>query len=638
MLLIAALIWFWQWGWFIPLVESQASTALGRKVTIQHLEVHLGRVTQIAASGVAIANPDGFAKPGDFLTIDRLAVDADVLAYIRRGVLMLPVIEIDHPCADVRQLASGQNNYTLHMASGKSTGKPPEIGSLVINDGEATVVVPEYKTNFKLTVSTRPAPNGSAIKGDEIVVDALGLYSGQPVTGRFIGGALLSLRDPSNPYPVDLHIQNGTTRVSLIGTVSQPLTFGGANLELSLSGQDMANLYPLTGVPIPATPPYSLKGRLDYAKNAIRFENFEGRVGSSDLAGTISETTPADGKRLVTADLASRQVDLTDLGGFLGAQPGKTTTPGQDAATKAKLALANANPKLLPETQFNLPKINTANVELRYKGAHIINKNVPLDDVVVELSIENGRIKLHPLNFAVGSGTIASDVDLNPVDGVLHTKANIDFRQLPLARIMASTHAFAGDGVVGGTAHLTATGNSVAAMLGHGNGGLQLFMNQGGDVSALLVDLAGLQVGDAVLSALGVPNKTKIQCLVSDFTLKDGQVNTNALLLATSEANILGAGTVDLRQEKLNLALRTEATHFSIGSLSTPINITGTLKSPSVLPAARPLAERAVPAISLGVLFPPLALIPTIRLGLGDKNACADTLQSLYAGRPKNPK
>jgi uncharacterized protein involved in outer membrane biogenesis len=163
-------------------------------------------------------------------------------------------------------------------------------------------------------------------------------------------------------------------------------------------------------------------------------------------------------------------------------------------------------------------------------------------------------------------------------------------------------------------------------------------MNQGGDVSALLVDLAGLQVGDAVLSALGVPNKTKIQCLVSDFTLKDGQVNTNALLLATSEANILGAGTVDLTQEKLNLALRTEATHFSIGSLSTPINITGTLKNPSVLPAAGPLAARAVPAIGLGVLFPPLALIPTIRLGLGDKNACNDTLQSLYAGRPENPK
>jgi uncharacterized protein involved in outer membrane biogenesis len=163
-------------------------------------------------------------------------------------------------------------------------------------------------------------------------------------------------------------------------------------------------------------------------------------------------------------------------------------------------------------------------------------------------------------------------------------------------------------------------------------------MDHGGDVSAVLVDLAGLQVGDAVLSALGIPNKTKIQCLVSDFSLTNGMVDTKALLLATTEANILGAGTVNLDDEKLNMALKTEATHFSIGSLSTPINITGTLKNPSILPAAGPLAARVGPAIGLGILFPPLALIPTIRLGLGDKNACADTLTSLNAGHPQNPK
>ena len=279
-----------------------------------------------------------------------------------------------------------------------------------------------------------------------------------------------------------------------------------------------------------------------------------------------------------------------------------------------------------------------ANFEVHYTGEHIINKDVPLDKVVVNLSIENGRISLHPLNFAVGTGSIASDFDLNPVNNVLHTKANIQFRQLQLARLMASTHAFAGDGTVGGAAHLRATGNSIAEMLGHGDGSMQLFMNHGGDISALLVDLAGLQVGDGILSLLGIPQKANIQCLVSDFTLTNGQLDTKALLLATTEANILGSGTADLTNETLNLGLTTQATHFSIGSLSTPINIHGTLKHPSVLPAAGPLAARAVPAVALGVLFPPLALIPTIRLGLGDKNACEDTLQTLHAGNPHNPK
>ncbi len=641
LLAISLLIWFWNWDWFIPFVESSASSSIGRKVTIEHLHVRLGGVTEVALTGITITNPDGFTGTDEFATVDRLVVDANVMAYIKHQTIVLPVIEVDHPVAALRQLADGSNNYTLKLAKSNPNAKPsppPQIGNLVINDGEASVIMPKLKTNFELAIQTKPSTDPKFITGDELVVDAHGTYAGAPITGNFIGGALLSLRDPSNPYPVDLHVANGATRASLIGTIEQPADFGGANLTLAFSGQDMADLYQLTGVPVPSTPPYSITGRLDYQKNAFRLSDIQGRLGSSDLEGTITESTPTDGsRRLVTADLQSRRVDLTDLAGFLGATPGKTTTPGQDSTTKVREARANASPHLIPDTPINLPKINAANVEFSYRGAHIINEDVPLDDVVIVLSIENGRITAHPVSFAVGGGSIAINLDLNPVNDVLHTRADVDFRRLPLARLMKATRAFAGDGVIGGTAHVTGTGNSMGQILGHGDGGLQLFMNQGGDVSALLVDLAGLQVGDAALSALGIPDKTQIQCLVSDFTLHDGLVDTRALLVATKEANILGAGTINLENEKLDLAMKTDATHFQIGSLSTPIDFGGTMKHPSVFPAVGPLALKGGAAVGLGILFPPLALLPTIRLGLGDQNACTDTLQSLHAGTPHNP-
>lgn len=635
--LAVLLIIFWDWDWFIPLVDADASLALGRKVTMQHLHVRLGRTTEISATGIAVADPPSFAPaPAGLAAIDKLTVDVDVLGYLHHGVLTLTRIEVDHPEATVRQFADGSNNYTLHLKKGG--GRPPQIGELIINDGSASVKMLKYKTDMDLAIHTEAAPAGGLISGQEIVATAKGTYSAQPITGSFRGGALLSLRDPANPYPVDLHIANGSTTVALVGTIEQPMNFGGAKLKLTLAGQDMSDLFPLTNIPLPATPPYSVTGHLDYTRDTIRFDHFYGRVGSSDVEGDLDESHPASaGRPLVTANLASGHVDLADLGGFLGATPGKASTPGQTAETREKMAAANARPNLLPRTPINLPKINMANFEVHYKGAHVLNKDVPFDNVVVWLSIENGRITLHLLDFAVGSGSIASNIDLHPVDNVLHTRADIDFRRLPLARLMAATHAFAGDGTVGGTAHLTATGNSLAAMLGHGDGGAELFMTHGGDVSALMVDLAGLQAGDAILSALGIPLKTKIACLVSDFTLTDGQLDTKAFLIATGEANILGSGTADLQTEKLNLAMSTSATHFQILSLSTPINIGGTLKHPSVLPAPGPLAARAGGAIGLGILFPPLALIPTIRLGLGDKNACEDTLQFLHAGHPHNP-
>jgi uncharacterized protein involved in outer membrane biogenesis len=636
---VLLLIIFWNWDWFIPIVEAQASSALGRKVTLQHFGVRLGETTTITARGITINNPQNFpADEPPLATVDKLVVQVNVLKYIQHQVLSLTTIEVDHPVASVRQLPSGETNYALHFASsGKSSGKPPELGDLIINNGSASVIMPLIKSNFDLGIQTRNAPPGDKLfTGGEIVVDAHGTYAAAPITGRFIGGALLSLRDPSIPYPIDLHIENGTTKASLVGTVEDPENFAGAHLKLAFSGQNMANLYQLTGVPIPQTPPFSLTGNLDYSKNAFRFENFAGRVGSSDLEGTITEA-PGSPRRTITADLISHRVDLADLAGFLGGTPGKTTTPGQDAATKAQLARANASSSLLPTKPFDLPKINIANIDLRYRGEHIINRDVPFDDLVVHLIINDGRITVDPLNFAVGTGTIASNFDLDPVGHELHTKANIDFEKLQLSRLMAATHAFAGNGTVGGGAYLNSTGDSVATILGNGNGHASLYLENGANISALLVDLAGLQVGDAILSALGIPTKTNIQCLVSDFQLTDGVMDTKTFLLATKEANILGSGDVNLKTQKLDLALRTEATHFQIGSLSTPIDIGGTLKSPSVLPAAGPLAAKAGGAVALGILFPPLALIPTIRLGLGDKNACEDTIRAVNSGHPHNP-
>jgi uncharacterized protein involved in outer membrane biogenesis len=268
-------------------------------------------------------------------------------------------------------------------------------------------------------------------------------------------------------------------------------------------------------------------------------------------------------------------------------------------------------------------------VDLRYRGAHIINRNIPLDNLVTHVVIKNGRITVDPLNFAVGTGTIAGNIRLDAAAGGLRTKANIDFQRLPLSRLMAATHSFAGNGTVGGSASLTGTGDSTAQLLGHGDGHATLFLENGGGVSALLVDLVGLQMGDAVLSGLGIPVKTNIQCLVADFVLTNGVLHAKTFLIATKAANILGSGTVNLANEQLALQLRTQATHVSIGSLSTPINISGSLKHPSVAPAPGPLAARAGPAAALGVLFPPLALLPTIRLGLGDKNACVDTINSI---------
>ena len=66
----------------------------------------------------------------------------------------------------------------------------------------------------------------------------------------------------------------------------------------------------------------------------------------------------------------------------------------------------------------------------------------------------------------------------------------------------------------------------------------------GGNLSALLVDLAGLEFGNALLSALGIPQRANLQCFVADFVLGQPRHNwiPRTLILDTSEARVQGAG------------------------------------------------------------------------------------------------
>jgi uncharacterized protein involved in outer membrane biogenesis len=617
---VVLLVVFWDWNWFRPLVQSEVSAELGRPVTIRHFDLKPGRQTVAIVDGVTIPNPPGFPADSPFATIGRLAVTVDVMAYLHGRNIVVPSIVVDRPDIMAYQPVGQAANWVFPALSKPATGPAPRIGDLQINDGHAHVIDPAVKADIAADIATsEPQTDGER----RIRIDAKGSYAGQPITGHAVGGALLSLRDAAHPYPTDLDLENGPTKVTIDGTVQNPLAFAGADIKLHLSGPDMSLLYPLTGIPIPKTPPYDIAGNLDYADRQIQFRDFQGRVGSSDLEGVIA-VNPALARPLVTADLASRRVDLADLGGFIGSQPGRKSTPGQTPQQKQELAKAEASPQLLPTKPIDLPVLRSADVHLKYRGASIIGKGVPFDRIDVALDVDDGAIKLHPISLGVGRGDIAGTIDLTPLnDKQIRLQSDIGVQRVDLAPLLAATGATKGSGVIGGRAVLDSTGNSVATFAANGNGSVQLVMSGGGDLSALLVDISGFEVGNALLSALGIPSNDQIQCFVGDWALRQGILSTRTMILDTSDNVTTGGGDVNLRNETLDYHIKTEAKHFSIGTLPSPIAITGPFKNPSIKPEVLPLAARGVAAVALGFLFPPAALLPTIQFGVGDDPNCA---------------
>jgi uncharacterized protein involved in outer membrane biogenesis len=408
--------------------------------------------------------------------------------------------------------------------------------------------------------------------------------------------------------------------VALRGTVQDPLKLRGADVQLDIAGPDMALLKPLVGVVIPQTPPYRATGKLDYAQDAFHFTEVEGRIGNSDVAGRFS-ITPGDERPVLEAEATSRQVDLADLRGFLGGTPGRVGTPGQTGEQRAELQRQQARSRLLPDRPINIPALRAADIHLRYRAAAIQGQGMPFDSLAVTLDIEGGTIRLHPVQFGVGQGRIGGNFVLVPQqNGALEAKGELELRRVDISRLLDATGA-GGSGTLGGVGRIEGTGRSVAELLGGGNGELTV-VTMGGDLSALLVDLSGLQFGNALFSALGLPERTEIRCLIGDFVLRRGRLTSRTFLLDTEGHVVTGGGSVNLAREVLDWRLRTDSKRPTIGSLTTPIAITGSLRNPSIQPEVGELAARAGAAVGLGVLFAPLALLPTIRLGVGEHNQC----------------
>jgi uncharacterized protein involved in outer membrane biogenesis len=322
----------------------------------------------------------------------------------------------------------------------------------------------------------------------------------------------------------------------------------------------------------------------------------------------------------MTADLHSRSVDLADLGSFIGTAPGRTNTPGETPSQRAAVARAESSPRLIPDTPISAPKLRWANVHLQYRGQSIQGRSMPLDNLDLKLDIVDGQVSLHPLSFGVGTGRITGDIGLTPEGDQTHARATIEFQRVDVSRLMAATHAIQGVGTISGSAKVDGAGSSFAQMLDNGTGDLKLAM-VGGDLSAVLVDLSGLEFSNALLSALGMPQRTRVQCFITDAGLQRGKFQLQALILDTEEAIVTGTGGADLRNEAVDVKLRTAAKHFTIGSLPAPINIGGTLKHPSIMPGAE-LAVRGGLVAGLAAILPPLAALPTIQFGTGDDHRC----------------
>lgn len=617
---IVLLLLFFDWNWFKGPLERAVGSATGRQFRIAgDLDVDLGRTITVSADRLSLSNAE-WSKQPRMGAAERVEIDIAAWPLLS---LRLRMKEIRAVRPDI-WLETGPDgkggNWDFGQQDSEADPDPRwRLERLWIDDGRLRFVDAAGRTDIDIALASVEGGDRAAAP---VAVKGGGHWRGAAFRLQGQAASPLDLADTDTPYRIDLDARAGTTRASASGTLTNPFRFQTFDLRMKLSGADLEELYPLLGLALPPSPPYALDGRLRRNGDLWRYDGFKGSVGDSDLSGDVQVDVSGERPRF-TARLLSRRLDFDDLAGFLGAPPATGGDETANQAQEAEAARRAASPRLLPDTPYDLAKLNAMDADVRWRAQSIHAPKLPMiEDMDAHLLLERGLLRLEPLNFGVAGGDIRSNIRMNARTEPIRTQARISLRGLELPKLFTQAELAQGAvGRIGGQIDLEGTGNSVAALLASSDGSVAVGMGRG-RISNLVMELAGLDIAEALKFLITKDRQVPIRCAFADFGVSGGVMTSRALAFDSTDTIIVGEGTVDLRREQLDLLLRPRPKDRSILSLRSPLRIGGTLKDPSFRPDMAALGVRGAIALALASITPPAALLATFETGPGEDSDC----------------
>jgi uncharacterized protein involved in outer membrane biogenesis len=344
-------------------------------------------------------------------------------------------------------------------------------------------------------------------------------------------------------------------------------------------------------------------------------------VGDSDLAGDATFLTGGKRPKLV-ADLVSKRLDFDDLGGFIGRAP---QTGGSESSSPDQKRLAvqqAASARVLPDEPFHLEKIRRMDADVKLRAAHIETRRLPVDAMTAHLFVDDGVLRLDPLDFSAAAGEIRSTIRMDARGSVIASSAKVRAEGLSLPKMFPGWEITEDStGRIGGSLALSGNGNSIAKMLATSNGDVSARMGQG-KISNLLMEKAGIDIQEIIKFMITKDRTIPVRCAFGDFDVKGGVMHSRALAFDTTDTVILGDGNISLRDETLALRLKPLPKDHSFLALRAPLMVDGSFKDPAVHPDVKKITLRAVAAAVLATITPPAALIATYETGPGQDVSC----------------
>lgn len=604
-----------------PTFEKYASRYADRRVAVAgdfqffFNPFHL----KFLAEGLSLANP-AWAKDPQLFTARRMDTEISTLDLLfgRQHVLFL---DLDGGNAGLEIDKDGRNTWTF---AGNTPFKVPPIDRAAVTGSTLHYIDSKHKADVRVAFGDLNGSVGGGGKGN----------AAGPLTFTGGGTALAapfklhgSLTTPNSTIAggrtgLDLHAFVAETTIDVAGTLPGATRIEGADLRVSIAGKNLQTLFKLVGATAPATRPYKLSANFTKTGGDYKFTRIGGHFGDSDLAGNLDATTGGPRTKLV-GELHSDTLDALDIGPWLGYSPEKLDAKGG----KGVVTMEAGHPRILPDSSLDIASLKGFDADVKYRATHVRTGNVPIGNLVLNVDLDDRRLRLTPVAFDIVGGRMTAEIDLDAHTNPVVTSYDIHMTEVPIGKLLTSFKVEDNGTTanIGGRVKLHGVGNSVRTSLGTSTGRIAIVVSKG-TLWVRNIELAKLDLQNFFVAFLGKDLKKPkdIRCGLIAFTVRDGIGQADPVIFDTGRAVYSMKGQFSFKDESVGLALRSKSKEFSLFSGQSPIGVGGYFAAPTVNPISKELIARAGTSVLLGIVATPVAaLLPFVNLGTAKNSNCA---------------
>lgn len=547
------------------LVAQQVKVALGRDLVIAgDISVEFGLVPHLTAKQITLHNADWSDQP-QMVAIDQLDAQVELLPLLFEQVRIRQVT-LSGGAVILERNDKGVGNWSFPTptSNGGGTTPLPDVGRVKLEKVQLRYRDPVHGLDRTLQVDRFSAE--AAASSGAISWSLEGAIGNNPIDLKGTIGSISQM--VTGPFPIELKGTIGDLGVQGHANIASLATLHGLDVDLQLSGSDLAKINPLLGTMFDETPAFKLATHLADQDKGYHFDHLAITFGNSNITGDVTALLDGD-PPLIKAQLNSDRLDLADFG-FRPADK--------------KAAAGNDNGRLFSTTPWHFDGLRSVDADIALTIGELLRGQSILKNGQAAMKLSRGVLTVTSLTAAIDQGQIN-------VTGTLQAAGDQPGLELAvkgsnIASGPVLTAVGLSDVLTAGAVNLDLSvkgpAQSEHALMAGLSGGLQFNTGAGSLRNSfaqfLLADLTKL------ISFGGTSDATRVNCLAGHFDIARGVARTNSLVMDTPGAAVLGTGGIDLGAETLQMRVDSRSKQVSLAALAVPMFVSGSLQHPSVSP------------------------------------------------------